>query len=151
MKKMLSRKKKLDPLHTKRQNKNKINQLHTVYRTLQGRQRAPSVKTLRSPLSVEFWRNCVLSGRTQRRKNIKIKVKLLDCSPLYVWIWKQNYECYTSFVFSITSLKLNGCICCIYLVGHKGRVFKSYALHTKNSLRKIKRRTENSNFCGQIS
>ena len=27
----------------------------------------PSVKTLRSPLSAEFWRHCVLSGRTQRR------------------------------------------------------------------------------------
>ena len=44
-----------------------LNQLHAVSRTLQGRQREPSVKTLRSPLSAEFWRHCVLSGRTQRR------------------------------------------------------------------------------------
>ena len=29
--------------------------------------RVPSVKTLRSPLSAEFWRHWVLSGRTQRR------------------------------------------------------------------------------------
>ena len=43
------------------------NQLHTVFRIQQGRQRAHSVKTLRSPLSTEFWRHCVLSGRTQRR------------------------------------------------------------------------------------
>ena len=28
--------------------------------------RHPSVKTLRSPLSAEFWKHCVLSGGTQR-------------------------------------------------------------------------------------
>ena len=39
-----------------------INQLHAVSRTQRGRQREPSVKTLRSPLSAEVW-----SGRTQRR------------------------------------------------------------------------------------
>ena len=44
----------------------KLNQLHAVSRTEQGRQE-PSVKTLRSQLSAEFWRHCVLSGRTQRR------------------------------------------------------------------------------------
>ena len=43
-------------------------QLHTVSRThAHDRQREPSVKTLLSPLSAEFWRLCVLSGRTQRR------------------------------------------------------------------------------------
>ena len=41
--------------------------VHAVSRTQQGRQREPSVKTLRSSLSAEFWRHCVLSGRTQRR------------------------------------------------------------------------------------
>ena len=45
----------------------KKNQLHAVSRTQQGRQREPGVETLRSPLSAEFWRHCVLSGRTQRR------------------------------------------------------------------------------------
>ena len=45
----------------------KKNQLHAVSRTQQGRQRESSVKTLRSPLSAEFWRHCALSGRTQRR------------------------------------------------------------------------------------
>ena len=44
-----------------------IYQLHGVSYSLQGRQREPSVKTLRSPLSAEFWKHCVLSGRTQRR------------------------------------------------------------------------------------
>ena len=44
-----------------------LNQLHAVSRTRQGRQREPSVKILRSPLSAEFWRHCVLSGSTQRR------------------------------------------------------------------------------------
>ena len=43
------------------------NQLHAVSRTQQGRQREPSVETLRYPLSAEFWRHCVLSDRTQRR------------------------------------------------------------------------------------
>ena len=42
-------------------------QLHAVYRIQQGRQREHSVKTLRPPLSAEFLRHCVLSGRTQRR------------------------------------------------------------------------------------
>ena len=44
-----------------------LNQLHVVSRTQQGSEREPSVKTLRSPLSAEFWRHCVLGGRTQRR------------------------------------------------------------------------------------
>ena len=34
--------------------KSKSNQVHAVSRTQQGRQREPSVKTLRSPLSAEF-------------------------------------------------------------------------------------------------
>ena len=45
--------------------KSKSNQLHAVSRAQQGRQKDPSVKTLRSPLFAEFWRQCVLSGRTQ--------------------------------------------------------------------------------------
>ena len=44
-----------------------MNQLHAVSRSQQGRQKEPSVKTLHSSLSAEFWRNCALSGRTQRR------------------------------------------------------------------------------------
>ena len=40
---------------------------HTVSRTQQGRQKEPSVKTLRPPLSAAIWRHCVLNGRTQRR------------------------------------------------------------------------------------
>ena len=56
----------------KTKNKQKIyykikNQLHAVSRTQRGRQREPSAKTLRSPLSAKFWRHCVLSGGTQRR------------------------------------------------------------------------------------
>ena len=42
-----------------------FNQLHAVSCTQQGRQREPSVKTLCSLLSAEFWRYRVLSGRTQ--------------------------------------------------------------------------------------
>ena len=37
------------------------------FRTQQGRQSERSLMTLRLPLSAEFWRHCVLSGRTQRR------------------------------------------------------------------------------------
>ena len=52
-----------------------ISQLHAVPRTQQVRQRKPNVKTLRSPLSAEFWRHCVLSGRTQpERRNENINV-----------------------------------------------------------------------------
>ena len=39
----------------------KLNQLHAVSRTQQGRQRELCVKTLRSPLSAEFWRHYALS------------------------------------------------------------------------------------------
>ena len=39
--------------------RNEIFQLHAVSRTKQGIQRKPSVKTLLSPLSAEFWRHCV--------------------------------------------------------------------------------------------
>ena len=45
----------------------KLNNSHTVYCTQQGKQREPSVKTLRFALSTEFWRHCVLSGGAQRR------------------------------------------------------------------------------------
>ena len=40
---------------------------HAVSRTQQSRQKEPSVKAHRSPLSIEFWRHCVLSGGTQHR------------------------------------------------------------------------------------
>ena len=43
-----------------------VNQLHAVSCTQRCGQREPSVKTLCSPLSAEFWRHCVLS-KTQRR------------------------------------------------------------------------------------
>ena len=46
---------------------NVLNHLHAVSRIQQGRQREPSVKTLHSQLSAEFWRHCLLSGGTQRR------------------------------------------------------------------------------------
>ena len=36
----------------------KLDQLHA------GKQREPSLKTHRSPLFVEFWRHCVISGGT---------------------------------------------------------------------------------------
>ena len=44
-----------------------FNQLHAVSRAQQGRQSEPSVKTLRFPLSAEFWGHCVLSGENQCR------------------------------------------------------------------------------------
>ena len=47
--------------------KSKLNQVHAVSRTQKGRQKEPSFKALRSPLSAEFWRHCELTGRTQRR------------------------------------------------------------------------------------
>ena len=57
-----------------------MNQLHAVSRTQQGRQREPSVRTLRSPLPADFWRHCVLSSGTPRftstpeRRNENINV-----------------------------------------------------------------------------
>ena len=47
--------------------KSKLKHLHAVSRSQQCRQKEPSVKTFCSPLSEEFWRHYVLSGRTQRR------------------------------------------------------------------------------------
>ena len=53
-----------------------------------GRQREPSVKSLRSPLSAEYWRHCLLSGRTQRRalprhqsEEMEIQTKVNTSSP----------------------------------------------------------------------
>ena len=37
-------------------------------------EREPNVKTLRSPLSAEFWRHCVLNGGTQRRTNEELNI-----------------------------------------------------------------------------
>ena len=43
------------------------NQLHAVSRTQKDTQREPRIKTLRSSLSAEFWRHCMLSAEPQRR------------------------------------------------------------------------------------
>ena len=48
---------------------------YAVLRMQQGRQKEPSVKTLRCTFSTEFWRNCVLSGGTQRHSLIDTRVK----------------------------------------------------------------------------
>ena len=45
----------------------KINRLHAVSRAQQGKQRKSCVKALRSSLSAEFRRHCVLRDGTQRR------------------------------------------------------------------------------------
>ena len=57
----------------------KYNQLHAVSRTWQGRQREPSIKTLRSPLSAELealhveWQNSTPRlASTPERRNGKI-------------------------------------------------------------------------------
>ena len=42
------------------------NQLHAVSRTQHGRQREPSVNTLRFLFSAEFWRYCVCAAGAQR-------------------------------------------------------------------------------------
>ena len=52
--------------------KSKLNQLHAVPRTQQGRQREPSVKTLRSPLSAEFWR-LFISFRVSKLRELTSK------------------------------------------------------------------------------
>ena len=57
-----------------------LNQLHAVSRTQQSRQREPTVRTLRSPLSAEFWRHCVLSSRTQRRFIFNFNLILIEIS-----------------------------------------------------------------------
>ena len=44
--------------------KQKLNQVHVVFRTQQSRQREPNVKAHRSTLSAEIWGHCVLSDET---------------------------------------------------------------------------------------
>ena len=58
--------------------------LHAVSRTQQGKQREPSVKTLRSPLSAEFWRHCVLSGRIQRRSTPERRNGNINLSKYFI-------------------------------------------------------------------
>ena len=48
------------------------------------RQKKPSVETLLSPLSSEFWRLSVLSGGTQRRKAFRHAKLLVGLRHLYV-------------------------------------------------------------------
>ena len=85
---------------------NEINfyQFHAVSHIQQGRQREPSIKTLRSPLSAEFQRHCVLSSRIQRRalprhqseeKEILIKVNI---SSPRVGIESKTNRFYSHFV-----------------------------------------------------
>ena len=88
----------------------KINQLHAVSRTQQGRQREPSVKTLRSPLFAEFWRHCVLSGRTQRRK-------------LYI---NSKFNIHTSNISFVICFKINLCFK-VQTRLHKGPISPSYS------------------------
>ena len=48
-------------------NEQRPNSIHYFFIfTQQGRQRELSAMTLSSPLAAEFWRHCVLRGRTQR-------------------------------------------------------------------------------------
>ena len=47
-------------------------QHYAVSRKQQGRQRKPSIKTLGSPLSAEFWKYCVLSGGTQHHNAVNM-------------------------------------------------------------------------------
>ena len=54
-------------------------QLHAVSRVYPDWHGEPSVKTLRSPLSIEFWRHYVLSGETQRCRTLpRLGIKLLN-------------------------------------------------------------------------
>ena len=69
--------------------------LHAVSRTQRGRQRAPSVKTRRSLLSVEFWKHCVLSGDTQHRAfpcHYGEKIKILINNNQLIPEWESNPE-----------------------------------------------------------
>ena len=75
----------------------KSNKFHAVSRTQQGRQRKPSVKTLRSPLSAEFWMHCVFS-ETQRlvfalepeRRNDNMNVNKHFISSSGDWTYNQS-------------------------------------------------------------
>ena len=65
-----------------------------------GLQRESSVKTLHSPLFAEFWRHCVLSGRTQRRalpwnQSVGFTVTLCACKKKkseckIEWLWVRS-------------------------------------------------------------
>ena len=65
-----------------------INQLHAVSRTQQGRQREPSVKTLRSPLSTEFelQNSTPRLASTPERKNENINLS----KYFYLLEWRSN-------------------------------------------------------------
>ena len=112
--------------------KKKTNQLHAVSRTQQGRQREPSVKTLRSPLSANFWRHCVLSGGTQRRSFASTPVR-------------RNGNIKKSFQYSFISMNENGMsdLRAIYKYGpkpHSGTCINMY-IHVYK-----KRLLKNDNF-----
>ena len=58
-----------------------ILKFHAVSRTHQGRQREPSVETLRSPLSAEFWRHLRFASTPERRnENINLSKYFISSS-----------------------------------------------------------------------
>ena len=97
------------------------NQLHAVSPTQQGKQREPSI----SPLSAaEFWRDCMLSGRTQRRafQSWRRGTKC-DCKTDGLWVRSRLEEIIylLKFIFSfLRSGRLrffyNICIVFIFII-----------------------------------
>ena len=95
--------------------KNKIKQFHAISRTQRGKQREPSVKTLRSPLSVEFRRHCVLSGGTQRRLLPRYESKEIKYLILYFLEWESNTKTVASTMKSIDKRVILFVITVLYL------------------------------------
>ena len=69
------------------------NQLHSVSRTQQGRQREHSNETFRSPLSTEIFEDCVLSGGTRRRTFALVPERSYEnISTIYFLEWESNSQ-----------------------------------------------------------
>ena len=84
-----------------------MNQLHAVSRTQQGRQRELSVKTLRSPLSAEFWKHCVSSGGVCTYKCFNFLPRIVSYKTN---IYFHQHESFFYFLYYVFLLYLNFCV-----------------------------------------
>ena len=81
--------------------------LHSVSCAQKGRQREPSVKTLFSPLSAEFWRHCVAFALRPKRRNRSINFKNILFPRVGIEPTTSRVYCHTLCPCATTGLKYN--------------------------------------------
>ena len=107
-----------------------LNQFHAVSRTQQGRQREPSINTLRSPLSAKFWRHCMLSGGPQRRtsprhQSEELKIQMFLLSRVGIEPTTSRFYSHTFCLCATTNLLIIIFQLLCQVTPHTGRIINS--------------------------